>query len=136
MSEILGQQTILNTGNLLFDYNFNYNLRKYDLQNKNIKFMIPLDKIDFIGNQKFIDFINVILKYIGLDSQELYITVLIQSIKQYILIRIIFKNDENLKEFLESELYNLKKSLYYNFNIKNYSSFYNISIVIPIDRNT
>lgn len=132
MEEILKSQTLLNTGNLLFDYNFNYNLRKYNLKSKNIKFMISLDKIDFFEEAKLIDFVNELLYSIDSDSKERHISFEMHNTTQFIVIKLIIKNDADLMQYWNKKLELLKNNMYYNFDIKEYDNFITITIVIPI----
>jgi len=132
MNEILKLQTLLDTGNLLFDYNFNSNLRKYNLQKRNIKFMISLEKIDFVNSQIFIDFINRILYFIKSDIKDNYISLNMFNTKTHIVIRVIFKKDTGLNEYWRSQLRELNKMIYFIYEIKSYETFIKLSMVIPI----
>lgn len=132
INEILRLQTLLDTGNLLFDYNFNFNLRKYNLQNRNIKFMISLDEIDFVNSQIFIDYINKILYFIKSDLKDNYISLNMFNTKTHIIIRIIFKKNIVLNKYWELQLRELNEIIYLIYEIKSYENFIKVSMVIPI----
>lgn len=133
LDEILKLQTLIKTGNLLFDYNCNYKLKKYNLKSKNIKFMISLDKVEFFDNSIFIDFINELLSSMSFDSKNNYISFDIQNTKQFVMIRIVLKKDADLQLFWSEKLTQLKRILSYEYDIKQYDEFISVSIIMPIN---
>lgn len=135
LEEILTKQVVLNTGNVLFDYNFNHSLSKYELKKRNIKFMISLQKNDYFEEDSFIDFIDKILNYFYKDNDIKYLSFDLQNTNQYVILKFILDKHEDIKNVWSERFYKLQKNISFSYSIHGYDNITNISIVVPIISN-
>lgn len=133
IEEVINQQTVAKTGNLVFDYNLNYFIRKHNLKKRNIKFMISLDKNDFLENQIFLDYINDVLQVIVLDEDDYYRSFSIETVNNHVIVKIIMDSITDLERYWKEKLPLLKTELLYKFDFKKYSDFCMISIIMSMD---
>lgn len=137
MEELLSTGILVNTGNYIFDYYFNYGLKKYGFRKQKVKIMVLVDICKYIESDSFLKLCDLIMREIEDDSRNnRYISFEIQELGQFIKLKVSLLEEGNwlqTKINWENNINQLHNYLGFDYDINHNQGIIDIVLLFSID---